>query len=54
MQFNSAGLPISLEMEELEKHAEKELPSIAEMSGLVEDFTGGRTLKQYLEDMADE
>jgi hypothetical protein len=54
VKFNSAGLPISLDMDDLEQFTERALPSIADMSGLVDDFTGGRTLKQYLEDMADE
>jgi hypothetical protein len=54
VKFNTAGLPISLEMEELEKYAARDLPSIGDMSGLVDDFTGGRTLKEYLEDTADE
>lgn len=51
---NSGGVPIKLELEELELFADKKLPSIQEMSGLVDDFTGGKTLKEYLEDMADE
>jgi hypothetical protein len=53
---NSAGTPISLDLEELEmKDTDRAaLPTIQEMSGLVDDFTAGRTLKQYLEDMADE
>lgn len=52
---NSAGLPISVDLEDLEMYEEMgTLPTIQEMSGLIEDFTGGRTLKEYLEDMADE
>jgi hypothetical protein len=52
---NSAGIPIRMNLEELTlEDGERVLPNIHEMSGLVEDFTGGRTLKQYLEDMADE
>lgn len=30
---------------------EKALPTISEMSGLVEDFTEGRPLKEYLDDL---
>ncbi|HZQ92198.1 MAG TPA: hypothetical protein VFA60_10435 [Terriglobales bacterium] len=52
---NSAGIPISVDLEDLGLYAETEsLPTIEEMAGLVDDFTGGRTLKEYLEDMADE
>jgi hypothetical protein len=52
---NSGGVPISVDLESLELFTEPEsLPTIEEMSGLVDDFTGGLTLKQYLEDMADE
>jgi len=52
---NSAGLPISVDLEDLVLYVEPEtLPTIEEMSGLVDDFMGGRTLKEYLEDMADE
>lgn len=52
---NSAGIPISLDLEELEvQSSDRVLPTIQEMSGLVEDFTAGRTLKEFLEDMGDE
>jgi hypothetical protein len=55
VHFNSAGSPISLDLEELEmESSDRAVPTIQEMSGLVEDFTGGRTLKEFLEDMADE
>ena len=52
---NSAGIPIKMDLEELSlENGEPILPAIHEMSGIVEDFTGGRTLKEYLEDMEDE
>jgi hypothetical protein len=36
------------------ENTDRPVPTIQEMSGLVDDFTSGRTLKQFLEDMADE
>ncbi len=52
---NSAGIPIKLDLEELDPESgDRTLPTIQEMSGLVDDFTAGRTLKEYLEDMADD
>jgi hypothetical protein len=51
---NSQGTPISLDLEGLDAFAESTLPSIREMSGLVENFTLGKTLKEYLEDTPDE
>ena len=51
---NSAGSPVSISIEQLEPAPMKKLPTIEEMSGLVEDFTEGKTLKQYMEDLADE
>ena len=54
---NAAGIPISVaeveEVEDIEVLASS-LPTIQEMSGLVSDFTDGRSLKAYLEDMNDE
>jgi hypothetical protein len=55
IHFNSAGSPISLDLEDLEmESSDRTSPTIQEMSGLIEDFTSGRTLKEFLEDMADE
>ncbi len=52
---NSAGIPIRMDLEELAlEDGDRVLPTIQQMSGLVEDFTAGRTLKEYLEDMADD
>lgn len=52
---NSSGVPISLDLEELELYSEdRKLPAIQEMSGLINNFTGGRTLKEFLEDASDE
>ena len=51
---NSAGNPISVKVEELKSAVRGQLPTIQEMSGLVEDFTDGKPLKKYLEDQGDE
>lgn len=51
---NSAGLPISLKLENLTASEKRELPTIAEMRGLIKDFTGGKPLKDYLAEIADE
>ena len=32
----------------------EELPTIAQMSGLVDDFTEGKSLREYMEDIRDE
>ncbi len=54
IQSNSAGTPIVINLEDLEPLAKRELPSIEEMSGLVEDFTAGKSLKDYMEELSDE
>ncbi len=51
VKSNSAGIPISVDVEELESAEKGELPTIQEMSGLVEDYTDGKPLKKYLEDL---
>jgi hypothetical protein len=51
---NSTGVPISLELDELAPVGERRLPTIGEMSGLVTDFTEGKPLKKYLEEISDE
>ena len=45
-----AGVPIAMDLEDLSPYEERELPTIQQMSGLVKDFTGGQTLKEFLED----
>lgn len=40
-------------LERVDAEVKKSLPTIEEMSGLVEDFTAGRSLKQYLEELDD-
>lgn len=51
---NSAGNPISISAEEILPTPERLLPTIAEMSGLVKDFTDGKSLKEYMEELSDE
>jgi hypothetical protein len=51
---NSAGIPVWISVEELESTQQKMLPTIEEMSGLVEDFTAGQPLKEYLRELSDE
>jgi len=54
IQSNSAGVPIVINLEELEPFVKRDLPTIEEMSGLVEDFTAGKSLKDYMEELSDE
>lgn len=55
IKYNSSGAPISLELEELDQNPDRQdLPSIEEMSGCIKDFTRGKSLKEYLEDMSNE
>jgi hypothetical protein len=51
---NAIGVPVSMEMEALEPSIKRALPTIDEMRGLVENFTGGKSLKDYLEEIANE
>jgi hypothetical protein len=51
---NSAGNPISISAEEILPTPKRQLPTIAEMSGLVHDFTNGKSLKDYMEELSDE
>lgn len=54
LQSNSAGSPITISAEEVELAPKRELPTIEEMSGLVEDMTEGKSLKEYMEILSDE
>jgi len=52
---NSAGTPISLTVEDVEESDYAgELPTIRELAGFIKDYTGGRRLKDYLREIADE
>lgn len=54
VQSNSAGNPIVISVEDLEAAPKRILPTIEEMSGLVEDFTAGKSLKEYMKELSDE
>lgn len=54
VQSNSTGTPINITVEDLDSASEATLPTIEQMSGLVKDFTGGKSLKEYMEELSDE
>lgn len=54
VQSNSSGSPVVISVEELEPYPQKELPSIEEMSGFIENFTEGKSLKEYMEALSNE
>lgn len=52
VRANYQGHPVRIHVEGIEPYpADVELPSIEEMSGLVPDFTGGVSLKQFMEEL---
>ena len=52
---NAAGYPISVEVEELSEKTQITVPAnIREMAGFMRDYTGGRKLKDYLMEIADD
>lgn len=52
--FNQAGQPTAVNVDGIELATpESSLPTIEEMSGLVDDFTDGMPLGEYLEDLRD-
>jgi len=54
IRSNERGQPTSVEVKDFETYPEEsELPAIEEMSGLVDDFTDGMPLKDYLEAIRD-
>ena len=51
VKWNVLGHPISVAVEGMDRRELDHEPTIEEMSGLVEDFTEGMSLKDYLEDL---
>jgi hypothetical protein len=51
---NREGIPVAMDVEELEPFEIAALPTISEMSGLVKGITDGKPLKQYLEELDDD
>lgn len=52
LKANYKGQTTSVQVQGFERYTdEKDLPAIEEVSGLVEDFTDGETLKDYLDDI---
>jgi hypothetical protein len=52
IQYNSNGAPISVRnIENITRRDQEAVPTIEEMVGLVPNFTGGLSLKEFLEDM---
>jgi hypothetical protein len=54
VSYNPNGQPVSVEVTGIERYpSESELPTIEEMSGLLQDATGGMPLAAYLEHIRD-
>ena len=52
---NIQGLPVKIKVRDIERiKNESELPDIKEMAGLIDDFTGGKSLSLYLEEIRGE
>lgn len=50
VNVSSKGDKLSVDVAELDSYPdEKDLPTIEDMSGLVDDFTGGMSIKEYLQ-----
>ncbi len=54
LESNSAGIPLRIDAERFDVLAKRRPPTIQEVSGLVEDFTGGLSLKDYMEMLSNE
>jgi hypothetical protein len=54
VSFNEHGRPISVKVSALTPYGRpEELPTIEQMSGLIDDVTGGASLKEYMEHLRD-
>jgi hypothetical protein len=54
LQSNSAGLPIAMDVQGLDLASVTDAPTIEGISGLVDDFTDGKPLKEFIEEISDE
>jgi hypothetical protein len=55
MLMNNAGIPLSVRVDDLEPALPPaELVPVEKLSGIIKDFTGGLSLKEYLETFDDE
>jgi hypothetical protein len=53
--INSAGNPISMDVEDIEEMGTRSPSlSVEQIAGSIKDFTGGRSLREYLEETEDE
>lgn len=51
--FNAKGQPVSVSAEDIDTYPEHaSLPTIEEMSGLIDDLTGGQSLRKYMEELS--
>jgi len=53
LSVNNLGQPISIQVETIDQATET-LPTISQMSGLISDFTGGKSLAEYMRDIDEE
>lgn len=53
VSFNVKGQPVSVSVENIEAYPDQAtLPTIEEMSGLIENLTGTQSLKEYMEELS--
>ena len=48
LQSNSLGIPLKINAERFDVLTKRRIPTIEEVSGLVDDFTSGLSLKDYM------